>query len=198
MALLSASRLGDFREVEVRVTSWSTVRVLFNTYSVPSRLIGERVRVRVFERRLEVWYGGERQLDVARLHGRHGHRINYRHIIWSLVRKPGAFARYRYRDDLFPTAVFRRAYETLFEAQPSVRGDLEYLRILHLAAATMESEVEAAIECLLDSGQLSAEGVKALVGVARPPDPPDIAAFDVELDEYDELYDDTDNAEVAS
>lgn len=198
MALLSASRLGDFREVEVRVTSWSTVRVLFNTYSVPSRLIGERVRVRVFERRLEVWYGGERQLDVARLHGRHGHRINYRHIIWSLVRKPGAFARYRYRDDLFPTAVFRRAYETLFEAQPSVRGDLEYLRILHLAAATMESEVEAAIECLLDSGQLSAEGVKELVGVERPPDPPDIAAFDVELDEYDELYDDTDNAEVAS
>ena len=79
-----------------------------------------------------------------------------------------------------------------------MRGDLEYLRILHLAAATMESEVEAAIECLLDSGQLSAEGVKELVGVERPPDPPDIAAVDVELDEYDELYDDTDNAEVAS
>lgn len=77
------------------------------------------------------------------------HRINYRDIIWSLVRKPGAFARYRFREELFPTLVFRRAYDALV-AQHGVRADVEYVRVLHLAASTLESEVEAVLTALLE------------------------------------------------
>ncbi|NBC18545.1 MAG: IS21 family transposase [Bacteroidetes bacterium] len=203
MTPLKTGRLVEYRELQVSVSQMSTIRVLFNTYSVPSRLKSARkVRVRVYERTLEVWYGGERQLTLERLRGRHGRRINYRHIIWSLVRKPGAFARYRYRDDLFPSGVFRRAHEVIYERHPNVRGDLEYLRILHLAAATMESEVEAALECLLEAGEtLSADAVRELVTVETAPAPPEMPAYEVALSEYDELLgggedDDADDAEA--
>ena len=105
---------------------------------MPARLAREVVRVRIFDERLEVFFGGEPQLTVARLRGRNGHRINYRHIIWSLVRSPGAFERYRYRDDLFPTLAFRRTYDALRAAQAVRNAEVEYVRILHLAASTME------------------------------------------------------------
>jgi hypothetical protein len=144
MRPVPAARWPEFVEHDVRVTSWSTIRVKHNAYSVPSRLTGEVVRVRIFDERLEVFLGGAPQLTVARLPGRNGHRINYRHIIWSLVRKPGAFERYRYRDDLFPSRVFRRAYDALRESQEVRKADVEYVRILHLAASTMESDVAQA------------------------------------------------------
>jgi hypothetical protein len=197
MKPLNATRLVEYRELDAPVSQMSTIRVLFNTYSVPSRLRNAgRVRVRVYERTLEVWYGDKCQIELERLRGKHGHRINYRHVIWSMVRKPGAFARYRYRDDLFPTLVFRRAHEVIFERRADVRGDLEYLRILHLAAATMETEVEAALECLLDEGEVpTVEAVRALVVGDKIPEPPRMAAYDVVLEEYDELLGDE---EVAS
>ena len=66
--------------------------------------------------------------------------IDYRHVIGSLVRKPGAFARYRYREHMFPTETFRLAYDALREWKGE-RADVEYVRILHLAATTMESDV---------------------------------------------------------
>ncbi len=188
MAKLEVVRLPEFKELDVLVTEWSTVRVLHNTYSVPSRLKGERVRVRVYERTVEVHYGGERQLVTERLRGRHGHRINYRHFIWSLVRKPGAFARYRYRDELFPTLSFRRAYDAIVEEQPNVRGDLEYLRILHLAAATLEADVEAALDCLLDAGERpTADAVKELVCPEPAVALPDLDEYVVDLGVYDGL-----------
>src|SRR5260370_18480637 len=82
-------------------------------------------------------------MSIERLRGRHGHRINYRHIIWSLVQKPGAFAQYRYREELFPTLTFRRADDALAAKHPARGAGLEYLRILHLAASTMESILQA-------------------------------------------------------
>ncbi len=63
------------------------------------------------------------------------------------MRKPGAFAQYRYRDELFPTTAFRVAYDTLLAQQPS-RADKEYVRVLHLAAATSELDVIAALTLL--------------------------------------------------
>ncbi len=186
MRPLQVRRLPDYTEERVGVSPWSTIRVKQNTYSVPSRLIGERVAVRLYEDRLEIRYAGQVQLSVERLLGRNGHKINYRHVIWSLVRKPGAFDQYRYREDLFPTIVFRRAYDVLAEAcETTRRTDIEYLRILHLAASTMESEVEAALELLLDDGIVPrSDRVKPLVSSDRPtvpdlPDPqPDLASYD--------------------
>lgn len=187
MRPLSAERLCEYTEIDVLVTSWSTIRVFHNAYSVPSRLIGEQVRVRVHDDRLEVFYSGGCQLTVERLLGRFGHRINYRHVIWSLVQKPGAFAQYRYREELFPSLTFRRAYDALAEAQPSRAADLQYLRILHLAASTMESDVETALDLLLTEKKLrNAEQVKALVSPGRA-EVPALSVPTVDLRGYDAL-----------
>lgn len=188
MRPLEVGRLLEYRELRVPVTSWSTIRVLHNAYSVPSRLIGETVAVRVHDYRIEVFLGGERQLETERLLGRNGRSINYRHVIWSLVRKPGAFARYRYREDLFPSLSFRRAYDALVShLGGGIKADVEYLRVLHLAAATMESDVDAALALLLEAGTTpTAEAVKAVVDPAKPT-VPELPAPEVDLGSYDAL-----------
>jgi hypothetical protein len=188
MRVLRVDRLLEHKEIDVRVTSWSTIRVKRNAYSVPSRLIGERVRVRVYEDRIEVLLGGVLQLTTERLRGEGGSRIDYRHIIWSLVRKPGAFARYRYREDLFPSLVFRRSYDALCDALSTWRADVEYLRTLNLAASTMESSVEAALATLLGNGELPlAERVKERVSPPEETEVPEIAAGEVDLGDFDSL-----------
>jgi Mu transposase-like protein len=187
MKPLSVQRLVEYSELEVVVTAWSTIRVQHNAYSVPSRLVGQRVRVRVYEDKLEVLHAGKPQLVVERLVGRNGHRINYRHIIWSLVQKPGAFAQYRYREDLFPSLVFRQAYDELQRVHAGRAADVEYLRILHLAASTMEAQVEEVLARLLAEGGLrGAEQVKALVAPARA-EVPELAQPEVDLSSYDAL-----------
>jgi len=187
MRPLRVDRLPEYTVEDVKVNTGSTIRVKNNTYSVPSRLVGERVRVRIYDRHLEVYYGGRKQLTMERLLGRGKHRINYRHVIWSLVRKPGAFLRYTWRDDLFPTLTFRKAYDELCEKLSSRQADRNYLRILHLAASTVESDVEAALELLLESGDVPGfDQVKALV-VTGTVDVPEMKAFQVELQVYDDL-----------
>jgi hypothetical protein len=93
-----------------------------NTYCVPSRLIGSTVLVRVRAETLEGYVGTAGAFSLPRLSGKQQHHINYRHIIWSLVRKPGAFAAYRYRDELFPTTTFRQAYDRLL-SERDLRAD---------------------------------------------------------------------------
>ena len=142
MRPLNVAKLPEFVEEDFCVSEWSTVRVKQCAYSVPSRLIGEWVRVRIFEGRIEVWYAGTEQLSCERLRGHNLRRIDYRHVIWSLVRKPGGFARYVYREEMFPALVFRRAYDAIQTPHHGLKGDLEYLRILHHAASTIEADVE--------------------------------------------------------
>jgi transposase InsO family protein len=186
MPPLQVERLPEYVEESAGVTSWSTIRVRRNTYSVPSRLMGHEVRVRIYDDRLEVRYGNSTQLVVDRLLGEGGRTINYRHLIWSLVQKPYAFARYKYREELFPSLVFRRAYDALLVSGDR-HADREYLRILHLAASTMQSEVETALELLLAEKRLSdADAVKALVAPAKT-EVPHLAAPAVDLAVYDGL-----------
>jgi hypothetical protein len=185
MHALPLSRLDDFRRLQVQVNAFSTIRVGDNVYSVASRLIGERLEVRLYAERLEVYYGSERVAEIERLRGRGRAAIDYRHLIWSLVRKPGAFARYRYREALFPSLVFRRAYDAL-QARCGSRADVEYVRILHLAAGTCERDVERVLCELLDRGELRDYGqVQAAVRPvqielpASTIEPPDLAAYDL-------------------
>jgi transposase InsO family protein len=193
MKELKVWRLPEHVEETVGVTSWSTIRVRRNTYSVPSRLMGHDVRVDVFDDRLEVFYGGAHQMTVERLLGEGGHRINYRHIIWSLVQKPHAFARYRYREELFPSLTFRKVYDSLL-VYGDRHADREYLRILHLAATTMESEVEVALQLLLTEHRLTdADQVKALVAPSKA-EVPALEAPQIDLKDYDDLL----SEEVAS
>jgi hypothetical protein len=181
------NRMPEFREEKVGVTAWSTIRVQKNTYSVPSRLIGEDLKVRVYDDRLDAFFRDRMEFSVERLHGKNGSKIDYRHMIWSLVRKPGAFERYKYREALFPTLVFRRTYDRLQEEKPGRTGDIEYLRILHLAASTMESTVAAIIEAMLSRGEIPyADAVKALVSPSVPLIP-DLTRPEVRLEEYDSL-----------
>lgn len=187
MRPLQAKLLPEYNELTAPVKSGSTINIMRNTYSVPSRLKGEKVKVRVYENRLEVSYKDIHQFTVERLTGRGNAKINYRHIIASLVRKPGAFARYRYRTQLFPTFIFRRAYDALCSRFVSYRADLEYLRILKLAADTMEAEVEAALELVLEERvDFDADTVRDLVKqeVLRIPE---LSSYEVSLEEYDAL-----------
>jgi hypothetical protein len=134
---------------------------------------------------------------LPRLRGQQKHRIDYRHIIDWLVRKPGAFASYRYREDLFPSSRFRRAYDLLRESCPA-RASREYLEILHLAARESEVAVDDALRLLLEAGRsLTFETVRELV--VRPADraavtevnvePADLTVFD-ELFNHQEVWDD--------
>jgi transposase len=147
---LPSSKVPAYSTYETTVRKWSTIRVAKRTYSVPSRLIGHTLTARLYADKVEVLYRNKVVQTMERLRGDCDHRIDYRHVIWSLVRKPGAFARYRYREDLFPSLTFRRAYDVL-AAHRGIRADIEYVRILHLAASTMESTVEAALRTLLDA-----------------------------------------------
>jgi len=98
---------------EVKVSGGSTISVKKNVYSVDSRLVGETVKVKLYAETLEVWYAQRCLESIPRLRGEGKHRINYRHIIDWLVRKPGAFEHYRYREDLFPSVRFRWTYDYL-------------------------------------------------------------------------------------
>src|SRR5690348_10387026 len=141
---LPRSVLAPCQELRVTVSQFSTIQVKANTYSVPSRLIGTSLLVRVHAETVEGYVGSTVVFTLPRLLGKQQHRIDYHHVIWSLVRKPGAFAAYRYREDLFPTTTFRLAYDQLADSGIE-KADREYVRILHLAASTSESEVETAL-----------------------------------------------------
>jgi hypothetical protein len=149
MRELPARRMESAKRERVKVDSGSLIHVERNAYSVNSRLIGARVEARSYLDHVEVWYGQRKVEDLPRLRGRSKHRIDYRHIIEWLVRKPGAFENYRYREDLFPTSRFRMAYDALRETAPG-RSSKEYLKILQLAAAVGEVQVDEALRALLD------------------------------------------------
>ena len=143
-------RFDSAKRLRVTVNSGSLIAVERNNYSVHSRLIGEVVEARIFAHYLEVWYGGQKMEQLPRLRGRSQYRVDYRHIIDWLVRKPGAFANYRHRQHLFPSSPFRQAYDLFQEVIPR-RADRRYLEILERAAKEGEARVEDALRLLLAS-----------------------------------------------
>lgn len=179
-------RLDAMKRVEVRVGPGSTIRVDHNVYSVHSRLIGERVEARLFVEELEIWFAQRRIERLPRLRGEGKYRIDYRHIIGWLVRKPGAFENYRYREALFPTSRFRMAFDALGGGR---NGTREYLAILELAANESESGVDEALRGLIQEGQpIRAESVEARIRSGyRPAPATDVLIADVDLGQYDTL-----------
>ncbi len=169
----------------VKVRRWSTIRIGNKTYSVPSRLRDHEVEARQFANHVDVFYQGKLVERMPRLRGGREHRIDYRHVIWSLVRKPGAFARYRYREELFPSSTFREAYDAFCRFRGE-RADVDYVRTLHLAASTMEATVERALRDLLDRGgrfdypmvRERAVSERPSVPVLTTPGVPDLRVYD--------------------
>jgi hypothetical protein len=183
---LPSAPVPSYTTYRPQVRRWSTIRVGGKTYSVPSRLIGHEVEARQHPDVVEVYYRGRLIEAMPRIRGERDARIDYRHVIWSLVRKPGAFARYRYREELFPTLVFRRAYDAMRAARGD-RADVEYVRTLHLAASTLEAGVERALATLLERGEpFDYAAVKALASPEQPKVPA-VAIPAVDLGAYDRL-----------
>ena len=181
-----------------RVDTGSMIHVGGNTYSVPSRLIGEWVEARLYADRVEVWYADQHVDTLPRLRGRgQACASHYRHVIDWLVRKPGAFADYGYRDDLFPTSRFRLAYDRFCEGRETGRGAKEYLEILHLAAHDSEVRGRRRVARSRWRGTSSTRPVIALAKAQceqfRPPtavvvEPPDLTEYDALLTLTEEIH----------
>ena len=184
---LPSRELAPCKELRVVVSQFSTITIATNRYSVPSRLIGTTILVRIRSEYLEGYVGTTRVFEIPRLVGKHQHRIDYHHVIHALVRKPGAFAAYRYRDELFPTTTFRQAYDRLVSGA-GARANREYVRILHLAATTSEVEVETALQIVLEEHKLpSFLTVRDLLQVPTIRMVPALSTPELNLGSYDQL-----------
>ena len=206
---LPAQRLGtdDFLPA-IRVSKSSTIQVRTNTYSVPSRLIGKKVDVRLGAEQIVVSYQDHHIQTMPRLLGKQGVSINYRHVIDSLVRKPGAFANYRYREEMFPTTQFRMAYDMLRADHAENVADKKYVQILELAARESQDAVADALRWLITNAQpIDVDQVREMVQRATSlpavtdleVEPPNLADFDSLLHTFDKEspYDDqTDQKET--
>jgi hypothetical protein len=190
---LPERRLEAFTKESLKVSRNSTIYVRDNHYSVPSQLIGERVEVRIYGGHLEVWYVGEMVERIERLRGEGKAAINYRHVIHSLVKKPGAFAHYRYQACLFPRMIFRLAYDELQFSVPE-RCDRDYLQMLKLAADESEDRVVEALNRIIERGEaISLERVRELVSAGSDESPtglPPMVISATPLESYDELLGD--------
>ena len=187
MRPLTVKPLGPYQEVRLTVNRASLIRVQHNAYSVPTSLIGRSVRVRIYEWHLEVYYRQQLVETMPRLVGQNRHHLNYRHVIDSLLRKPGGFRNYRYREALFPSLLFRQAWDTLNQWYAPRKADLIYLRLLNLAAHHSESEVVAALEQLL-AGQERWDDTTVARLIAPTPLPvPQLAVPPINLSQYDAL-----------
>lgn len=187
---LPDARLESNKRVTVRVDSGSVIYVDRNVYSVHSRLIGEQVEARLTMETVEVWYGGQKVEQLPRLRGRGKHRVDYRHIIDWLVRKPGAFSNYRYREELFPTSRFRMTWDALRELDP-LHANKRYLEILQLAAQEGEAVVDGALHRVLEEGEiglgkLHVSAIRRILPEAMLP-VTDVAVAEVALASFDEL-----------
>jgi hypothetical protein len=189
---LPVRRTTDFEEVIVTVSSTGgfTLRKVF--YTVPSRLIGHRLRARLYDDRLEIFMGGTQLMTLprGRAHsdGRHDQVVNYHHVIHSLRKKPMALLNLVYRDKLFPSMAYRRTFEVLVANLPekmACKVTVELLALAHDRGC--ERELAEELEGVLDAGQLPDP-----VALRRQfgPDPsalPTVTVQQVGLDSYDAL-----------
>jgi len=185
---LPLKKLIDSKSISLKVGKSSTINILHNTYSVDSRFIGERVDVYASAEYLEVWYENKQFHNIPRLRGEAKSSINYRHIIDWLVRKPGAFENYKYREDLFPSTTFRITYDLLKGKYPDT-ANKKYLQILNCAAKESETEVEQVLKLLHNQNivplpEKVAEDV-ALKGKNLPRIEPEVP--EVNLESYDAI-----------
>jgi hypothetical protein len=187
MRPLPVGRLAEYREYEPVVSSHSLIRVRKHAYSVPSRLIGHTLRVELHEAELKVYLAREFLFCLPRLRGDRGALVDFRHVIGPLLRKPGAFIHYRHREALYPSAVFRAAYDRLVADHGERPGVIEYLQVLKLAAEQSVEKVELALrEQLARTGKWRATQVReALVPEARKVI--ELAGLTPSLEVYDAL-----------
>ncbi|UKJ76528.1 IS21 family transposase [Azospirillum brasilense] len=187
---LPRHRTTDFSTTTVTVTRSGTISVRKVLYTVPSRLVGCRLKVHLYDDRLLCWLGTTQVLTLARKHPKGKLRdrvVDYRHLAASLVRKPQAFRRSVFRDELFPRPAFRRAWEVLDEQLDDRQACRVYVGLLHLAATgACEAALAEHLDAVLDRGGLpDLEGARTAVAPPQPAAvplitvaPPDLAGYD--------------------
>ena len=196
LAALPPARLDtDDHLTDIGVSKSSTIRVRSQVYSVPSRLIDSKVNARVTIDSIIVSVGDDVVETMPRMVGKKAEAINYRHIIDSLVRKPGAFKGYRYHEQMFPRTIFRIAYDVLGEKHTERVQARIYLQILHIAAQESEEATAQALTHLIDQDQaIDVNEVRRLVAKASElPCPTNVDVPDVDLNEFDDLIPSSDN-----
>jgi hypothetical protein len=189
---LPARRATDCEETIVSVTSASGFILKRVFYSVPSRLIGQRLRVRLYDDRLECFLGATPLITLRRgrphADRKHGHVVDYRHVIHALRRKPMALLNLVYREQLFPRRAYRRAFEALLEAGGEKQACRTMVGLLALAHdRACEAELAEAIEVELDAGRLPDLDLLERRFAPDPATIPDITVELVPLNLYDEL-----------
>ena len=189
---LPGRRTVDFEEAIVTVTSSSgfVLRKVF--YSTPSRLIGHRLRVRLYDDRLDVYLGATLQMTMprgrARPNGAHGHVVDYRHLIHSLKRKPMALMGLVYRDKLFPRQAYRRTFDVLVatvSAREACRTMVDLLALAHDRAC--EGELAERLTQDLDADILPDMRILRAVFTPDAEALPTIVITYMPLSAYDEL-----------
>jgi transposase InsO family protein len=134
---LPRRRTGDYSEQVVSVTTSATIEVKRVLYSVPARLIGERLRLHVFDDRIEAFVDATKALTLPRVYSvnhERARRIDYRHLIGALVRKPQAFRYSQLREDLLPNATYRTIWQHLDRHLEARAACKRIVGILALAA----------------------------------------------------------------
>ena len=195
MGEMAPEPVPDYRELMVTVGVNSTIRLRKLVYSVPSRLIGAKLVARLYESRIVLLSGAQEVAQLPAGRGDSGAVIDFRHVISHLLRKPGAFAGYRWREAMFPSVVYRAAYDHLKRACDGESADRRYLDVLKVAADEGETAVENALEQLLGAPRpvITAGEVRAMLGTlrevqeqwrGRPP-------LEVRLEDYDALLEGT-------
>lgn len=189
---LPERRTRDYEDVGVRITSSGGFILRKVFYSVPSRLIGHQLRVRLYDDRLELFIGTTPLMTLERGRpgpsGKHGQVVDYRHVIHSLRKKPMALLGLVYRDQLFPREAYRRTFEALLEALPerqACRTTVELLALAHERCC--ESELADHLSACLQAGLLPDI---AELRERFAPDPgrlPNVVVELASLDSYDAL-----------
>jgi transposase InsO family protein len=189
---LPARRTTDFEEIDARVSKFGVFSAKSALYSVPSRLAGHLLKVRLYSAHIETWLGGVKVFECERLYGsvaeRHPRRIDWRHMLPSLKRKPGAFARWVLRDAMFPRSEYAQAWERISERLPEREACRLMVDLLDLAdRACVVAELAGELAALHERGELPDIDQLRERFAPRPPMMPNVQVVMPAAAVYDEL-----------
>jgi len=189
---LPARRTADFEELDARVSKFGVFTAKSVLYSVPSRLAGHRLKVRLHSTHLDAWLGGVKVFECERLFAsaaeRHPRQIDWRHMLPSLKRKPGAFARWVLRDAMFPRSEYAQTWQHISAKLPERAACRLMVELLDLAdRANVMAELASVLATLQARDELPDIDMLRERFAPRPPSMPDVRVELPPTSVYDEL-----------
>jgi transposase InsO family protein len=185
---LPPRRTADYEEVQARMSKFGTFNVRGVLYSAPSRLIGHPLTVRLYLAHVDVWVGGVKMLTLPRAQPGQRRVIDYQHLLPALKRKPGAFARWRLRDAMFPRTEYRLTWERLADELPERQACRVMVGLLDLAIrGACEAALAQRLGHLLDAGILPELALLEAEFAARQPSSPEVCVELPALASFDAL-----------